>query len=177
MREGAFDEKSDSTHHPSSRNDQDDLEMKPRFPAYESEENAHEASENNNNNNNNNEGGDCWGPFAPGTENGHEMPPRPEHFNPIVGLENLGNTCYANSVFQVLRFTPGFTAGLRHIVEQMEFVETKLQVLFLSATLSQRSYRKDWKTILSDHVNSWVLNYGSMGKSNIPHVCVNIEKK
>ena len=129
VREGAFDGNSDSTHFSSSRENQDDLEMKPRFPTQESEEVTYEASENNNINNNS-EGGESWGPFAPTAENGHEMPPRPEHFNPIVGLDNLGNTCYANSVFQVLRFTPGFTAGLRHIVEQMEFVETKLQVLF-----------------------------------------------
>ena len=133
VREGAFDGKSDSTCFPAPPNSRDDPEMKPRYPYQESEgipeaSDSYNQNNNNHNNNNNSESGECWGPFAPENGNGNELPPRPEHFNPIVGLENLGNTCYANSVFQVLRFTPGFTAGLRHIVEQMEFVETKLQV-------------------------------------------------
>ena len=87
-----------------------------------------EHPENNNNNDslNNNYGSEeSWGSYQPPVQ---ETVPAPEHFNPITGLENLGNTCYANSVFQVLRFTPGFTLGLKHVVEKMDFVESKLQV-------------------------------------------------
>ena len=47
VREGAFDGNSDSTHFSSSRENQDDLEMKPHFPTQESEEVTYEASENN----------------------------------------------------------------------------------------------------------------------------------
>ena len=129
VREGAFDDRSESSHHSSSKENGGDAEFKPCFPVHDSDGRTDDTADNfNNNNNNDNDVGECWGPYAPSAENGTEMPPRPEHFNPIVGLENLGNTCYANSVFQVLRFTPGFAAGLRHIVEQMEFVESKLQV-------------------------------------------------
>ncbi|POI26878.1 hypothetical protein CIB84_009372 [Bambusicola thoracicus] len=34
---------------------------------------------------------------------------------PFVGLNNLGNTCYLNSVLQVLYFCPGFKTGIKHL--------------------------------------------------------------
>ncbi|NXE95414.1 UBP1 hydrolase, partial [Menura novaehollandiae] len=34
---------------------------------------------------------------------------------PFVGLNNLGNTCYLNSVLQVLYFCPGFKTGVKHL--------------------------------------------------------------
>ncbi|XP_025026516.1 ubiquitin carboxyl-terminal hydrolase 1 isoform X3 [Python bivittatus] len=34
---------------------------------------------------------------------------------PFVGLNNLGNTCYLNSILQVLYFCPGFKAGVKQL--------------------------------------------------------------
>ncbi|XP_074077381.1 ubiquitin carboxyl-terminal hydrolase 1 [Macrotis lagotis] len=34
---------------------------------------------------------------------------------PFVGLSNLGNTCYLNSVLQVLYFCPGFKSGVKRL--------------------------------------------------------------
>ncbi|NXI42238.1 UBP1 hydrolase, partial [Galbula dea] len=34
---------------------------------------------------------------------------------PFVGLNNLGNTCYLNSILQVLYFCPGFKTGIKHL--------------------------------------------------------------
>ncbi|NXF85221.1 UBP1 hydrolase, partial [Eubucco bourcierii] len=34
---------------------------------------------------------------------------------PFVGLNNLGNTCYLNSILQVLYFCPGFKTGVKHL--------------------------------------------------------------
>ncbi|XP_059948575.1 LOW QUALITY PROTEIN: ubiquitin carboxyl-terminal hydrolase 1-like [Mesoplodon densirostris] len=34
---------------------------------------------------------------------------------PFVGLNNLGNTCYLNSILQVLYFCPGFKSGVKHL--------------------------------------------------------------
>lgn len=38
-----------------------------------------------------------------------------ENLLPFVGLNNLGNTCYLNSILQVLYFCPGFKAGVKHL--------------------------------------------------------------
>ena len=38
-----------------------------------------------------------------------------ENLLPFVGLNNLGNTCYLNSVLQVLYFCPGFKSGVKHL--------------------------------------------------------------
>ncbi|XP_072505814.1 ubiquitin carboxyl-terminal hydrolase 1 [Notamacropus eugenii] len=38
-----------------------------------------------------------------------------ENLLPFVGLNNLGNTCYLNSVLQVLYFCPGFKTGVKHL--------------------------------------------------------------
>ncbi|XP_055978408.1 ubiquitin carboxyl-terminal hydrolase 1 [Sorex fumeus] len=38
-----------------------------------------------------------------------------EHLLPFVGLNNLGNTCYLNSILQVLYFCPGFKSGVKHL--------------------------------------------------------------
>lgn len=38
-----------------------------------------------------------------------------ENLLPFVGLNNLGNTCYLNSILQVLYFCPGFKTGVKHL--------------------------------------------------------------
>ncbi|XP_031321136.2 ubiquitin carboxyl-terminal hydrolase 1 [Camelus dromedarius] len=38
-----------------------------------------------------------------------------ENLLPFVGLNNLGNTCYLNSILQVLYFCPGFKSGVKHL--------------------------------------------------------------
>ncbi|KAM4548887.1 ubiquitin carboxyl-terminal hydrolase 1 [Odontesthes bonariensis] len=38
-----------------------------------------------------------------------------ENLVPFVGLNNLGNTCYLNSVLQVLHFCPGFREGVKKL--------------------------------------------------------------
>ncbi|XP_038608772.1 LOW QUALITY PROTEIN: ubiquitin carboxyl-terminal hydrolase 1 [Tachyglossus aculeatus] len=38
-----------------------------------------------------------------------------ENLLPFVGLNNLGNTCYLNSILQVLYFCPGFKPGVKHL--------------------------------------------------------------
>ncbi|EDL05202.1 mCG117812 [Mus musculus] len=38
-----------------------------------------------------------------------------ENLLPFVRLNNLGNTCYLNSILQVLYFCPGFKTGVKHL--------------------------------------------------------------
>uniref|UniRef100_A0A8D0HL84 Ubiquitin carboxyl-terminal hydrolase n=1 Tax=Sphenodon punctatus TaxID=8508 RepID=A0A8D0HL84_SPHPU len=49
------------------------------------------------------------------------QPPSPtncekkDNMLPFVGFNNLGNTCYLNSILQVLYFCPGFKTGVKHL--------------------------------------------------------------
>ncbi|CAI9569270.1 unnamed protein product [Staurois parvus] len=40
-----------------------------------------------------------------------------ESLVPFVGFNNLGNTCYLNSILQVLCYCPGFKSGIKHLCD------------------------------------------------------------
>lgn len=40
-----------------------------------------------------------------------------ESLVPFVGFSNLGNTCYLNSILQVLCYCPGFKSGIKHLCD------------------------------------------------------------
>lgn len=42
---------------------------------------------------------------------------RGEHLVPFVGLDNLGNTCYLNSILQVLYYCPGFKDAVKSLYQ------------------------------------------------------------
>ncbi|KAL3836350.1 hypothetical protein ACJMK2_021783 [Sinanodonta woodiana] len=42
---------------------------------------------------------------------------------PVSSLENLGNTCFLNSILQVLRYTPGFVSSLSRLYHYILLVE------------------------------------------------------
>ncbi|XP_019387104.1 PREDICTED: ubiquitin carboxyl-terminal hydrolase 1 isoform X1 [Crocodylus porosus] len=60
------------------------------------------------------------------------QPPSPiscekkDNMLPFVGLNNLGNTCYLNSILQVLYFCPGFKSGVKHL---FNIVSKKKEIL------------------------------------------------
>ncbi|KAL5009898.1 hypothetical protein ScPMuIL_012203 [Solemya velum] len=58
----------------------------------------------------------------------HELSPTSENqvVPAITSLENLGNTCFLNSIIQVLRYTPGFREGLEGLYSAVVQAE-KLQ--------------------------------------------------
>ncbi|RVE73568.1 hypothetical protein OJAV_G00032540 [Oryzias javanicus] len=57
-----------------------------------------------------------YGPL-PASPGDHLPREKKENLLPFVGLNNLGNTCYLNSVLQVLHYCPGFREGLKTLYD------------------------------------------------------------
>ncbi|KAG7487654.1 hypothetical protein MATL_G00025730 [Megalops atlanticus] len=51
---------------------------------------------------------------------------RRESLVPFVGLNNLGNTCYLNSILQVLYYCPGFKDGIKTLYSLLSKTKEKL---------------------------------------------------
>ncbi|KAJ8392541.1 hypothetical protein AAFF_G00074190 [Aldrovandia affinis] len=52
---------------------------------------------------------------------------RKESLVPFVGLNNLGNTCYLNSILQVLYYCPGFKDGIKMLYNLLSNMKEKLK--------------------------------------------------
>ncbi|XP_064187987.1 ubiquitin carboxyl-terminal hydrolase 1 isoform X2 [Anguilla rostrata] len=52
---------------------------------------------------------------------------RRENLVPFVGLNNLGNTCYLNSILQVLYYCPGFKDGIKKLYNVLSKMKEKLK--------------------------------------------------
>ncbi|XP_024134142.1 ubiquitin carboxyl-terminal hydrolase 1 [Oryzias melastigma] len=57
-----------------------------------------------------------YGPL-PASPGNHLPREKKENLLPFVGLNNLGNTCYLNSVLQVLHYCPGFREGIKTLYD------------------------------------------------------------
>ncbi|XP_061093886.1 ubiquitin carboxyl-terminal hydrolase 1 [Conger conger] len=61
----------------------------------------------------------------------HQPPTLPcerrENLMPFVGLNNLGNTCYLNSVLQVLYYCPGFKDGIKKLYNLLSKMKETLK--------------------------------------------------
>uniref|UniRef100_A0A1A7WEY3 Ubiquitin carboxyl-terminal hydrolase n=1 Tax=Iconisemion striatum TaxID=60296 RepID=A0A1A7WEY3_9TELE len=63
-----------------------------------------------------------------------------ENLIPFVGLNNLGNTCYLNSILQVLYYCPGFREGIKKLYDLCKRKDTpKEEIENSEETPSQQS--------------------------------------
>lgn len=95
----------------------------------------------------------------------------------LLGLPNCGNTCYLNSILQVLRFTPNFLKCLHLLVtSQMWLAQvssddsdaktadffSKLHMLYTTMKKQEEDFVKDDSAVLLDSLQSFVKSLGEI---------------
>ncbi|ESO85682.1 hypothetical protein LOTGIDRAFT_155173 [Lottia gigantea] len=68
---------------------------------------------------------------------------------PVSSLENLGNTCFLNSILQVLRYTPKFLTGLTELYTNIIILEKAAKEKFKQESLKEENESQEEETDLS----------------------------